>query len=72
MHNGALDTLEAVIDFYDEGGGDDPNKSPLLEPLGLTPAEKADLLEFIQALTGELPEIVQPDLQQLNLAGDRG
>ncbi|MFN3476859.1 MAG: cytochrome-c peroxidase, partial [Candidatus Methylomirabilales bacterium] len=44
MHNGAFDTLEQVIDFYNQGGGDDPRKDPMLRPLDLTPQEKADLL----------------------------
>jgi hypothetical protein len=40
MHNGALGTLEEVIDFYDRGGGDDPKKSPMLRPLGLSREDK--------------------------------
>lgn len=53
MHDGAFQTLEEVIDFLDKGGGDDPNRSPLLKPLGLTTQEKADLLAFLKALKGE-------------------
>ena len=52
MHNGALATLEEVIDFYNEGGGDHPNKSPIMRPLGLTDREQADLVAFLNALTG--------------------
>jgi cytochrome c peroxidase len=52
MHNGAFETLEAVVDFYNRGGGEDPNKSPLLKPLGLSGEEQADLVAFLQALTG--------------------
>ena len=52
MHNGALATLADVVAFYDRGGGDDPHKSPLLEPLGLREAERADLVAFLRALTG--------------------
>ncbi len=69
MHNGALETLAEVIDFYDRGGGDDPNKSKLIKPLGLTQEEKADLLEFIKALTGKVPEVAKPDLQGLTESG---
>ncbi len=47
MHNGALGTIEEVIDFYDRGGGDDPKKSPLLRPLGLSREEKESLREFL-------------------------
>ena len=53
MHNGVLATLDDVIDFYDRGGGDDANKSPLLEPLGLSGEEKSDLEAFLESLTGE-------------------
>jgi cytochrome c peroxidase len=52
MHDGSLATLEAVIEFYDRGGIDNPEKSPLLAPLGLTDAEKAELAAFLRALTG--------------------
>ena len=57
MHNGAFDTLAEVIEFYDQGGGDDPSptgtKDPRIVPLGLTAQEKADLLAFLEdALTG--------------------
>jgi cytochrome c peroxidase len=52
MHNGALETLEAVVAFYNRGGGEDPNKSPLLKPLGLSEEEQADLVAFLHALTG--------------------
>lgn len=53
MHNGVIGTLAEVIEFYDQGGGTDVNKDPILQPLGLKPSEKADLLAFLQALSGE-------------------
>lgn len=53
MHNGMFETLEAVVNFYDAGGGDDPNKDPRLQPLGLVPSEKADLIAFLESLSGE-------------------
>jgi len=61
MHNGALRTLEEVIDFYDRGGGDDPKKSPLLRPLGLSREEKESLREFLAAgLSGKMPAFCPP------------
>jgi len=61
MHNGALGTLEEVVDFYDRGGGDDPKKSPMLRPLGLSKEEKESLLEFLAtALSGRMPETHVP------------
>jgi cytochrome c peroxidase len=52
MHNGALETLEEVVTFYNQGGGEHPNKSSLMQPLGLSVGEKADLVAFLQALSG--------------------
>lgn len=56
MHDGSLPTLEAVIDFYNDGGKANPNLDPEIRPLKLSPAEKADLLEFLRSLTGEIRE----------------
>ncbi len=60
MHNGVFGTLEEVVEFYNRGGGDDPNKSPLLKPLGLSDQEKKDLLAFLLALSSDHPLIVEP------------
>jgi cytochrome c peroxidase len=59
MHNGALATLREVVDFFDRGGGEVPNKSPLLRPLGLSEAERNDLVAFLEALSMERPLIVE-------------
>jgi cytochrome c peroxidase len=61
MHNGALRTLEEVIEFYDRGGGVDPKKSPLLRPLGLSKEEKESLREFLATgLSGKMPKFRPP------------
>ncbi len=52
MHDGSLPTLEAVIDFYDGGGVDNPEKSPLIVRLGLDSEERTALAAFLRALTG--------------------
>ncbi len=52
MHDGSLPTLEAVVDFYDRGGVDNPGRSPLLAPLGLAAGEKRALVAFLKTLTG--------------------
>ncbi len=62
MHDGAFATLEAVVDFLDEGGGANANLSPLIKKLGLSKREKADLVEFLKALTGEPIKFVMPKL----------
>jgi len=59
MHNGVFFTLEEVIDFYDQGGGNDPSKSPLMKPLGLTAEDKKALLAFLESLSSSEPIIVE-------------
>lgn len=54
MHDGSLADLLAVIDLYDRGGVERPSRDPHIRPLGLTAKERADLLAFLQALTGEV------------------
>jgi len=55
MHNGVFTTLAEVVDFYDGGGGNDVNKSPLLRRLGLTAQDKADLVAFLRSLSSDRP-----------------
>ena len=62
MHNGVFYTLEELIDFYDQGGGEDPNKSPLMKPLGLTDEEKLDLVDFLDSLSGTVVRVNPPQL----------
>ncbi|MEB3299312.1 MAG: cytochrome c peroxidase [Candidatus Sericytochromatia bacterium] len=50
MHDGRFPTLEAVVEFYDRGGG--PGHSPLIEPLGLSEEERRALVAFLRALDG--------------------
>ncbi len=53
MHDGSIQTLEAVIAHYNSGGEAHPNKSVLVHPLGLTAGEQADLVAFLRSLTDE-------------------
>ncbi len=55
MHSGQFATLEAVVDFYDQGGGNVPDggvKPSMLLPLALTAEDKADLVAFLKTLDG--------------------
>lgn len=68
MHNGFFYTLEEVVEFYNNGGTEDAfgTKSPLIKPLGLTADEQADLVAFLESMSGteiteEVPEL--PDYQ---------
>jgi cytochrome c peroxidase len=60
MHNGTFSTIKEVIEFFNNGGGDDAGKTPLLRKLKLTDYEKLVLEIFLmEALKGDL-EIVKP------------
>ena len=52
MHNGSLATLEAVVRFYNQGGVNNENLSPLIKPLRLSETEIRQLVVFLQSLTG--------------------
>jgi len=52
MHDGSLPSLEAVVEFYDRGGIDNPEKSPRIAPLGLSAEERAALVAFLKTLSG--------------------
>jgi len=52
MHNGAYTTLEQVIEHYNRGGDSNENVDPNISALDLSKAEKADLLSFLNSLTG--------------------
>lgn len=76
MHNGLFD-LPGLVNMYDAGMATlrrrpeqeqdplFPTKSPLLQPLGLTPEEKRDLLAFLDALTERRRTMRAPDLAPL-------
>jgi cytochrome c peroxidase len=53
MHDGSLPTLAAVIEHYNNGGKNHVNQSNFVQPLNLTEQEKADLVNFLHALTDE-------------------
>ena len=54
MHDGSLRSLEKLVAFYDRGGIANPSRSPHITPLGLIAAERADLVAFLEALSGEI------------------
>jgi len=51
MHDGSFTNLMQVIDHYNAGGVNHPNKSHLIQPLNLSIDEKQDLLNFLLSLT---------------------
>ena len=60
MHDGRFRKLEAVIEHYDKGGIKNPYLDERLKPLDLTTQEKADLVAFMKALSGEGWQHVKP------------
>ena len=53
MHDGSIETLEAVVEHYDKGGTANPHLDPKMEKLTLNGDEKKALVTFMKALTGE-------------------
>jgi cytochrome c peroxidase len=64
MHNGQYRTLEEVIDHYIRGGDRKDNLSKNLQPLLLDANEKADLIAFMNSLTGTHDPVQIPRLPQ--------
>ncbi len=64
FHNGSATTLNQVVVHYARGGDDRSNLSPLMKPLKLNQREKADLVAFMKALTGQRIEMALPHLPQ--------
>lgn len=60
MHNGSLTSLEDVVRFYNDGGGEGQTAS--LAPLGLSDAEVAQLVTFLESLSSEPVAVVPPVL----------
>ena len=53
MHDGSFATLEEVVEHYDKGGIPNPYIDQRMKPLNLTAQDKADLVAFLKALSGE-------------------
>ncbi|MDW3647180.1 MAG: cytochrome c peroxidase [Bacteroidia bacterium] len=51
MHDGSIATLREVIDFYEKGGEDHPNKHMFVRRRRMSEEDKADLLAFMHSLT---------------------
>lgn len=58
MHDGSLLTLKEVVAFYNKGGVPNPLQDPRIRPLGLSAQDEADLLAFLESLTGDYRPLV--------------
>ncbi|MBL8214833.1 MAG: c-type cytochrome [Bryobacterales bacterium] len=54
MHDGSQKTLRDVVDFYVGGGSSNPHLDKEIKELKLSGAERADLVAFLESLTGEV------------------
>lgn len=64
MHDGSQATLAEVVAWYVKGGHPNPHLSEKIKPLKITKREEQDLVEFMKALTGELPKVERGRLPQ--------
>jgi cytochrome c peroxidase len=62
IHDGSAVDLDAAVKHYEKGGIDRPSRSPLIKPIALTDQERADLVAFMQTLTGEGEAVPPPKL----------
>ena len=53
MHNGSIQTLDAVVDHHASGGIPRPSLSNQVQPLALSDQEKVNLIEFLKSLTDD-------------------
>ena len=62
MHDGSLKDLKQVIDYYIGGANSNPHLDKNIKVLDyLSGQERADLLAFLQSLTGEVPKETLPE-----------
>jgi len=71
MHDGSLASLDAVLKFYNAGGGGDPQQDPRVQPLHLTPRELAALKAFLHALTGANVDALASDARSVTIGDVR-
>ena len=64
MHDGSLQTLEDVVDFYEHAGILNPFRMPMLNIVPLSDQEKADLVAFLEEglTSSDYPLVTPPDL----------
>ena len=68
MHNGMLETLRDVVEFYNAGGGENEfaaNKTAMIKPLGLSDTEIDDIVAFLESLSGDEILVEEPDLPEM-------
>lgn len=66
LHDGSVETLEAIVELYDKGGFPNPQLDEEMFALKLTPAEKAALVVFLKEglSSPDYPDVEPPQLPQ--------
>ncbi len=79
MHAGQFFTLEEVVDFYNDGGGENEftdgthglrTKTDILKPLNLTDDEKEALVAFLEDISGEEIKMKVPEVPPYGVMPD--
>jgi cytochrome c peroxidase len=60
MHDGSLKTLQDVVAFYAGQGNSNPYLDKEIKAIKISGPERADLIAFLESLTGELPPEAGP------------
>jgi cytochrome c peroxidase len=64
MHDGSQKTLREVVEWYAKGGHPNPFLSDKVKKFEVTDQEIDDLVAFMEALTGDLPQVETARLPQ--------
>ncbi|MCP4701525.1 MAG: cytochrome-c peroxidase [Gammaproteobacteria bacterium] len=76
MHGGQFFTLEEVVDFYNDGGGENQftktygNKTKILKPLNLSDDEKEALAAFLDEISGDEIKMAIPKIPEYGVMPD--
>lgn len=65
FHDGSAKTLEEAVALMAAGGKDNPHRSPDFDTVRqakITPEQQKDLVEFLKALSGPIPQVELPKL----------
>jgi cytochrome c peroxidase len=65
FHDGSAATLDAAVTLMAGGGVENPNLSAMMKAVGnkqLSEQDRANLVEFLKALSGEYPVVEPPEL----------
>ncbi len=61
MHDGSFPDLSSVVSWYNRGGVPHPGLDPRIRPLNLSEVQVAELLAFLESLTGDNVAALEAD-----------